>query len=406
MGLFGFGKKKKQEPIKFDEIDDWLDNYVEKQEIGVKIGILRREIRAKIVRMEEKLLELEKAELKDDSIVPEREKNVLDGNKKAYVQKIRLFLGDFKVPENYAEVKKFLEDNAEKLENLATDTQKNFYILKQFMEDEVRPVSTKLSEFDKLIATTIETLDKTALQKVKTIREHIKDYYHMKTEIQQIRKEAETIEKIKLELYEKRDKVESKLKKLKKSGSFVEYEELKEKEKEFMAKLSRQKKAFTAFISDIDAAVKKFAKQSGDKELNDLLKDPIETLLKDRELKLIEKFQTILKKINELELKDSKKKRIENSLKEFTKEELEKLRNNIIKFKEEIDNLKRRIKNHSAGLNIKEEEGWLENLDGAIAKEDFKMQEIENRLERLNPNLIKQKIKKFLKELDERVELE
>ena len=181
--------------------------------------MINREFRAKISKIKEYLKKLEQANMKDPSLVPERARTIFEGNKDSYTKKIRRYIESLDVPEKYDEVHDFLEKAAEELEKVAEDTQKNFFIINDFVGDEARPVANKLSEFDKLISSAIERMDKTDLHKVYKIKNLLKEYYDYETQILEIRREIEDVEKIKLEIFERKEKIDNKIKDIK-SGSY------------------------------------------------------------------------------------------------------------------------------------------------------------------------------------------
>ena len=112
------------------------------------------------------------------------------------------------------------------------------------------------------------------------------------------------------------------------------------------------------------------------------------------------------KSIDTLELKDTKFKKVKKILEQVGEKELKKIRKKLSDFSQEHDDLYKRVKNHSAALNIKEQEGWVSSLEKDIHVEDNKILDVEHQLERLNLNLFKQKIKEKLRLLDPNTDIE
>jgi DNA repair exonuclease SbcCD ATPase subunit len=406
MGLFGLIKKKPEEKIiPFNQIENWLDGYVQNRQVGETITTIKRELHSKIKRMDELLYVLESTALTNSKILPERAINIMDGNRKSYVQKIRNFADRLDFPEKYDDAKDFLEKVSEELDELAKDTQKNYYILKEFMEDQVRPVAGKLSELDKLIASAREQLDKTPLDKVAEIKNHIKTYYLTENQIMELKKGVEEIESFKIILYEKRNKIDDKIKSLKEGKGFDELIKLEKKEESLRAEIKKLEDKATTIFSDIEPALKKYYNKKKDKFIKGYLSDPIKAILEDEELSIVKHAKNMLKEIDGLELKDEKKKKIEKRLEDLELKAIKELKSSLSETQRELSELVKRIKNHSVKLNIKEQEGWLETLDKDIQEEDRKIENLGYELERLNLGLIKQKIRQKLKELDERLEL-
>ncbi|MCF7871868.1 hypothetical protein K9L97_02435 [Candidatus Woesearchaeota archaeon] len=405
MAIFNFFKKKTVKHIHLDELLDWLDEYVEAQKISENIAIIKREFKAKKVRLNELLDSLESAKVKDTSVIPERAISIFEGNRNSYIHKIRSFLSNLEIPEKYDDVKKFLEESAEKLENLATDTQKNFFIVRDFVADDVATVTKKLGEFDNLISSSIERLDKTSLNKVQEIKNLLRKFYDSERELENLRKSMESIQASKLTLFERKSKIEQKIISLRDSASFRDFEKLKILLEENKNSLIEKEKKIHSIISSVDSAIKKYAKLQANNILSEYLKEPFKTLKNDTTLKLYEELNNLQKSLPKLELKEDKEIKMKKIIDSLKKDSLEKLRNSILSLEDEISNLKKRISNNPSRLNVKEQEGWVESIQKDIEEEERKAEELENQIERINTKLIKQKISKLIKELDEFIEL-
>mgnify|MGYP005837505987 CR=1 FL=1 len=406
MGLMDIFKKK-SEPIllKLEDLNEWLDKQVEKKEIGTALGIMKREIQSKLTKLEELLKNLEYATLKNPAVYPERAISIMEGNRKAYLQKVRNFTTDIKFPEKYEDIKEFLEETSNKLDALAQDTQKNFFIIKEFMGNEVSAVANKLREMDKTIAEARKQLESTVIDTAKEVKQKLNEYYKAEQEIYEIRKKAEIIEQIKQELYEKRSKIEEKINKIKTSPGYSELQNLIEKKEELKEQIREAEKKIHSFFSEIEPAIKKYHNKAKSKISETYLADSIKAFIEDEELKIKEELQKISSQLETLELKPAKLKRIKETLENKEIEKLHKSRTRIKELKENLEELLKRIKNHPTKLNVKEQEAWLLNIDKELEEQQNKIEEIENELERRNLKLIKQQISKKIKELDKNAEL-
>ena len=406
MGLFNIFKKK-SEPVllKLEDLKEWLDKQVERKEIGSSLGIMKRELSAKLTKLDELLKNLEYATLKNPGVYPERAISIMEGNRKAYVQKVKNFKTELKFPEKYEDTKQFLEETSNKLEALAEDTQKNFFILKEFMGNEVTAVANKLREMDKTTAEARQQLENTVIDKVKEIKEKITEYYNAEQEIYEFRKKVELIEQTKSELYEKRSKIEEKINKLKISPGYSELQTLIEKKEQIKEDIREAEKKIHSFFSEIEPAMKKYHNKAKTKIIEAYLEDSVKAFLEDEGMKIKQELEKILKELEKLELKPAKIKRIKEALTSKETEKLHKAQEKIKSLKEDLEELIKRIKNHSSKLNVKEQESWMLSIDKDLEEEAKKIEEIENELERRNLKLIKQHISKKIKEIDENAEL-
>ena len=406
MGFFHFFKKQRESLLlDITEVNQWLDKYIERQEMGTQLAIIRREIGSKATKLKLLLEALEQTTLKNPKLYPEREITVMEGNRKSYIHKIETFLKSLRFPEKYDDMKSFLEKISEDIEALAADTQKNFFILKEFMETEVSQVANKIAELDKTVAVARTKLENTALDIVKEVKQNVDDYHSMQQEIYTLRKNAQEIEDIKLRYYERRAKIEDKINNLKKGTGFADLQKLIDKKEELKEELSKSEAKIKSLFSDIGPALKKYGKAKKDTLINKYVKDSLKSFIEDETLKITTSLKKVLQEIDKLELKEKKQDRIKKKLEKIEDKELKKIREKIINLNEEVEDISKRVKNHSIKLNIKEQEGWMQSTDKDIKEENDKLKEIELKLERLNPNLIKQKIKEKIKKLDESVEL-
>ncbi len=404
--VFGlFKKKKKKNEIKINEVDAWLKKTLESKNLGMKISILKREISSKKIKIKELLQELKDAELKDESVVPERAKSIFKGNKSAYIQKTHLFLENLNPPEELSNLEEFLEETSEKLERLAEETNKNYFIIKEFSEDEVRSVGNKIKELDKLISTARSSLEKTPLHKFKEIKKTLNEYYECMDKVDEIKTKMEkTLEK-KGEELNKRKRIEEKINKLKESPQSADYKRLKENKKELEEKIKQKEYQIINLFSGISSVLKKYSKKKRNSIAKKYSENAVDALLGDGSLKIHGVLKDLLKVKDALDVKDSKLKKLEKDVETISGKNLEKMRLDLDGMNQELKDFNNRLKNHSYLLNLKEQEGIISIIDENLKEIEKKEQENEDLLERNNPRLIKQKLKSLIKEVDEYTDL-
>src|SRR6056297_952735 len=114
--MFNFLKKKKSpERITVNEIDSWLKKAYESKNISFKISVFKRELNSKKTKIKELLHVLSHAKIKDESVMPERAKNMFYGNKDSYIQKVNLFLDKIEFPQDISLIEDFLISLSERL---------------------------------------------------------------------------------------------------------------------------------------------------------------------------------------------------------------------------------------------------------------------------------------------------
>lgn len=404
--VFGlFKKKKKTTAIELRDLDEWIKRTLESKNLGMKIGMLKREINSKKIKIKEMLQELEEATFKDESVIPERAKSIFLGNKKSYIQKVTVFLDNIIIPEEVSQLEDFLEKTSLSIEELAKETNKNFFIIKEFAEDEARSVAGKLKELDDLVSSARASMEKTSLGKFKELKKTLTDYHSSISEVDEIKKKMESVLEKKAEEMEKRKKIESKILVLKKSSQCEEYNRLVKKKEAIDEEIKKSEYSIINMFSGISAVLKKYSKKKKSAQAKKYSDNSVTALLNDDKLQIIKILEDVKKVKDTLDVKDAKLKKLDADVSLITKEKLEKTKSSLLNFKQEQKDIETRLKNHPHILNLKEQEGKLQIINSNISDIENEAQEIENVLERINPRLIKQRMKLLVKEIDEKTEL-
>ncbi|MFW6282607.1 MAG: hypothetical protein ACOC1P_00945 [Minisyncoccales bacterium] len=404
--MFNFFKKKKaHERITVNEIDSWLKKTYESKNISFKISVFKRELNSKKIKIKELLHVLSHAKIKDESVMPERAKNMFYGNKDSYVQKVNLFLDKIEFPENISSIEDFLVSISEKLEELAQDTNKNYFIIKEFADDEIRQVANKLKELDNLISTMRANIEKTSLGKFKELTKLLDDYRESKLKAESDKKMLNEVLERKAEELDRRKKIEAKINILKSSPKQKEYSKLLENKNSIEEQIKKLEYAIIDLFSGISIVLKKYGKSKKNELAIAYSDNAIDALKEDESLKILDVLNKVDKNKSSLDIKDTKLKKFESEISNINKAKLTKFKQDLIKLNQDLHDINNRIKNHSFKLDLLELEGRLEIIDQNL--EDISKEEegVENILERNNPNLIKQKMKYVIKEIDETTEL-
>jgi hypothetical protein len=409
MGILKLFKKNKSnfetKEIKIEEIENWLLNFIDTSGLDEKISTLKRELYSKTLRLNEALNELEDAKLKDDKIIPERVKSIFEGNRKAFIEKIRMFMLELKIPENRENLDEFLEITSEKLNAVSEDTQKNYFILKEFVEDQIRPIVSKIKDIDLVISNARANLEKTPLSKIKEIRLHHKKYYFLLSEIENLSEELEHTLKMKLSEMERKSKFDSKLEQLKTTKAYTEYTDLLDREKQITVDIRKTENDIRELFSKIEYALKKRFNNTENELLEKYTTNSVKALVEDATLSIITEISHIKNNIHELAIKKEKEESIVNALKNVENHTITSLRNKMVSLEEELTSVVSRLKDNHYERSMKEREKWVDSINKNIEAIEKKQKDIEELIERLEPKFVKQKIRDLLRLLDEKVEL-
>jgi hypothetical protein len=410
MGILGLFKKEKKtasavKEISLEDLDNWLENFVATSGLDFKIVILKRDISSKLTRLNELLTELEHAKIKDEKVIPERVKSIFEGNRKAFLEKVKSFIPELKIPEKSEEIDEFLERTSEKLNVLSVDTQKNYFVLKEFVEDHVRPIISKIKDIDSLISNARSDFDKTNLSKIKEIRAHHKKYLFILKEIETLDDELKSTIKLKASELERKNKFDYKIEELKNTKAYEEYQDLQEREIKLKENIVKIEKEIKELFAKLDYILKKRHNITHHNLLEKYTSEPVDALIEDASFHILTELSHIKNDIKDLVSKKEKRDSILLVLEEAGEQRITYLRKNLLSLKEEFDLVVMRLKDNHYERSLTERENWIKSVNKNIEAIEKKQQDIEDLIERMNPKYVKQKIKDLLKLIDGSVEL-
>ncbi len=410
MGLLKLFKKEDKtsrniKEISIDELENWLENFVATSGLDPKVAFLKRDILSKVIRLNELLEELERAKIKDEKVIPERVKSIFEGNRKAFIEKIRAFIPELNIPDNKEDIIEFLEKVSDKLNTLSEDTQKNYFVLKEFVEDNIRPITSKIKDIDVLISNARGDFDKTHLSKVKEIHAHYKKYKFVLEEIEKLTHELKNTVKMKESELERRSRFDSKIEQLKETKAYEEYKDLQEREARLKESIANTEREIKELFSKLEYILKKRHNETQHNLLEKYTSSPIEALVEDASFHILVELAHIKNNIKELVAKKEKRESILLSVNEASEQKITSLRKDIVSLRDELNSVVSRLKDNHYERSLTERENWIKSVNKNIEAIEKKEQDIEDLIERMNPKYIKQKIKDILKLIDPSVEL-
>ena len=283
-----FDKQPEKIAVDIDELPSWFDEHARQ-----KIEAYKEEMEELSSQFKKQKKELEKrleliaaAQLVNDKISLQ-EKNYMEGNRTAYINKVSSFIEQINLPENNL-WEKFFREFALLLEELTKGTGRSDYILQNFFAHELRETALAIKALELSVQEMKDARKKHQMPLIESI----------KTEIREIdtRKERlfflmESANKKRLELTAYKRKVED-LEKEKKT--LLESQGYKEEllvlstKDELLASIKRKEEDFKNRFAALDRALRKYQHIIiDDKDLLPYLEDPISALLSDTHLAIL-----------------------------------------------------------------------------------------------------------------------
>ncbi|MFH1072571.1 MAG: hypothetical protein V1743_04040 [Nanoarchaeota archaeon] len=406
MGLFNLFRKPAIEVVPFAELESFLAAYTARKELDEDYLAFIDFIEEKIEAVQQALQALEEAKLMNEKI-PDRVKHILEGNRKIYIQKISVFLGSLEKPGHIADVHRFQNDFSKRLDELSLQTQKNFLIIKEFLEEELSKVVKHIKEIEDRAKKLVALLEKHHFQNTEEIRELIQDYHTNKRTIKVLEQEKQEISAELDELMDKRKKIEKKLKELKEQEKKGFIEELRQKEKEIGTAIKRHSAELNEPFFELEKALRKYKRASLDEKLIDsYLADPHHAVHQDAESKIIEVLEKLDKELGHLGIETKKFSKIRQAIKRITKEFLENKSREISMLQQEKHDIEQRIREDATLLGIMEHEKYLQTLHAYIADKQNLVKELADKIDRLDEKKLFARINELLSPLHAALEEE
>ncbi|MBD3209602.1 hypothetical protein GF367_04275 [Candidatus Woesearchaeota archaeon] len=406
MGWFGLFKREQPHvTLELDEVKDWLKHYQDDVGLEHHFNIFLAEMRQHVKHTMERLDILESADLKNPNI-PQRAKQAMEGHRKQYIKRIKEFIESIDIPKDYEKLTPFAEAFSEQVEQLSSDTQKNVYVLKEFLEKEAGSVAKTIGRMDRSIVDLRSTFEKLGKEKVDRAYEQLGKHDRLMERRAQL---AAALKQEKEKLAEpmaKLEKIKKKVKEYTTSRGYALVQEREEELERLKEALNKDKQAIKRATSALGKAMKKLFKKTKHKEwLEKYLEDFSDALQEDEELIITKILDEIHDKFEELELTDARKDKAKKALKKTSVAWLNTQRKKLLDTKKAISSLEERLGKDTTRLLIDEQQRWQASTQEHVDNIRKNIGLIEEELSRLSPRLSLQKVRDALRRLHEKLDL-
>ena len=399
MGFFGFFRKKEPSEIRFSEVAAWLDKHVENKHLGKKISKSKNIIRERIDQGYKFLEDLEKASLKNDNI-PERAKHMMEGHRKTYTQRLRRFLDEIEVPDDFAQIGHYTARFSESIDKLSGETQKNYLVLKEFMEEELSRVVKTIKSIEDELSKLQASIEKEGLEAIKDAKIKLKQYKDDLKKKARLEEDRATHEKNLDELKERKARLEKKMNTLKQSKDYNEYKVFLERKKKYEEQLKQIENELKEVFAELHRPLKKYKRGSLNENIIDrYLLDPAGALEEDDSLLIREVLNKMKDQLDLLELKEKQLEKTVEIINRLDKDFFTKRKLEIGRLKGLNKEAATKINRSVAALNISENETWLSSVEEKIALAEKMIEEIKREIGDINLEYLKQKVKEKTQEI-------
>jgi len=406
-------KKEEKPPEKFtvnsSELAEWLESKTLNimKDVAHEIGHEFSEVKSGIEETKKALIELENAKLMNEGITL-KEKQFMEGNRLAYIKKVNYFLSKISPGKmSLSEAHSFLENYRKEAIDFAKGSLRAFQITSNFFGDQLDKITRGIKEIDRSINTVSDLLHKENIVAINEIKKKIKELNELIDKREELMNLVEEEEKNYDESKIAKADYELKILKLKKHPAYLELQELNERLKGFEDESKILKSQFLDSFMQIDKALKKVSKLGDEGLIAKYLEDPVSTILSDSELKILDILKRTKEALeaNQLEIEEKKKEKIIARINEITKEYLVNfvVKHNDLELKK--SDVNRLIKQNSSMSDLNELHYKLDHTKDKQVKTTEKIKKLNQQLEKLEIEEIKNKIQEKLKKLNYDVEV-
>lgn len=354
-GFFGTTEAEKpKEEIRFEGLKDWIDRQIDekRKDLDSKLNEYKSKIDEEKSRVRENVEKLENEEPKNKD-VPGRLKQILEGNRETFVQKISVILENLKLPNDYAHIEKFYSGFDREMESFSKSIAKSHNVVSEFFPKEAGIVTEGIKNLDRLVKNTHKSFVDSGILDLENLRTTLLGIHNKSEEKSKLETGLNSEEK---SLEDGRSEFERRrkgLEKIRESDENKKYEELKASEDEIKSEFDRLEGQLFHTFSMVESAFKKYEKLSENKTVQSYISDPVSALVKDKNLDILDVVDSIRKGVTrgEVDLKDKKKDKTLRELGKLSRTYFEE----FIQKRGELEDRKERIDLELAGIKIEEE---------------------------------------------------
>jgi len=406
MGFFSFLRRKsvKVEPpatesvkLKMEELDSWLDSH-----FGKKFDFARSSLLELREQMEKEksgvgghIENLRGAELKNKDI-PDRVKQIMEGNRETYAGRLESFLAGVSFPERLEDVKNFSDSFEKSMGEFEKGVAKSHGVMQEFFSNESGAVVENMKKVDFLVKEVNKVLGDSGFMTFNELKEKIKEFRGKLSSEGDVEEKAKALKSEIKKLEESGKMKGEEILNLEKSEEYGDYVKLVEFKAKLDENIGSMEKEVGGSFSVIEASLKKYKKLNPeDKLVANYLDNFVGTLLKDSGLEFLRICGSIRNLIEsgEIEIKDKKREKVLGELSKLDQPFLEKFLNEHEKLGEELDKVELRMGRFDVADRI-------ENLKGEMAKDVARIKDSQGRLDKIGGSLSKEKLNDLKMDLE------
>ncbi|MBU0466979.1 MAG: hypothetical protein KJ718_02460 [Nanoarchaeota archaeon] len=369
-------EQKQLEEINLNEIPDWIGSKSNKifENLDSEFEEIREKISQEKIALKQNLKNLEQAELKNKDI-PDRMKQIMEGNRRIYVHKINSFIRKINFPSDTDEALNFAVSFDSELDKFDKSIGKSHNILEEFFPEKANLVSTNVKNIDKLVKEAKSKIKNSEVEKVNELKNHVSSTLNKIKQKEEGHKRLKLLEEDLKFHKETINNKESRLEQLQQQETYKKIIELMETKEQLEQKIKENESKFVHSFSEIETALKKYENLSENKLAKRYLEDSLNALLGDKDLEILGLLDAIKKAIasGDITLKDKKKDKVIKELDSLDKDYIESFLQTHTNSNKDLSELDSKIRSSNILKEIENLKDELKQDNTNLEKDKFKI---------------------------------
>jgi len=377
-------ESKKTAEIRLENLEGWLNERSKPlaEEVRQQIEEVLMRVNEELQRARINVEVLENAKLQNPDI-PFRAKQYMEGNRKAYIRSVNSFLGYMEINnKDYFYLLDFVKLFDELIIDLNKGTLRSFTILQEFFANETGKTAQNLKNFDRLFRELKLILNNKkmvavngAIEKISGMKAKIKQKINLSIDLKNMEASAKLAG-------EEKESIMTGIEKFEKSEEHSNFLKMSEDKKTKAASFYNHESQILQSFSALERPLRKYSHVAFEHEeiVLDYLKQPVETLADDRSLVILDVLQNLKKALeeNRLQIDEKKKEKAFEEIHKLNREFLERFLSEYSSFKEEIEELDKKLKASGVPEKFRSFSSNLEDANLRIEKSYAELEKMNN----------------------------
>ncbi len=397
-------KEPSSAEVPLNGLSEWLISKTEDKftRLNEKNSAIFETVRNHKEKINEKLELLNSAKLANPNIST-REMQIMEGNKITYTRRVELFVNQLDLPEQvtfdssvefHSNFKKYLDD-------LNRNTQKPFFVLRNFFDNEVESIAREINGLSQRMGELGKNISENQeIARIIELKSMIKDIVDKSEAIKRISKAIEeeeaNMDKVSVEI----EDIENKITKVQNSEDHKKFESLRQEKAAIENDLTNVKLAISGVFASLEKPFKKYKNiNKEDNLLDQYINEPLPAFLRDKEFKIINTIADLRAQLDNLDLDDKRKEKVTELICGLSREKLDDLRNRYLDVKNNLEANERKIRLSSANTQLTELEYKLTFLKEKLSKSEAELNLLNQKMEKVRDMIHTEPLQEKLKEV-------